>query len=433
MPTSEDVAASQQPRLPRIVLRIGGKIISLSQQRMNGSSSERGGGDGSGDGDLKRDSDGDLKRDSDDGDEDGERGGDGDLELDHNRDHNRDLKRDRNRNLGHDRDGECDGQHDHERDSQRDDERDSQRDPNRDLERDREPDHNGDRNGEGNGDGNRERDGDGDLECNRKRDFGHDGDGQRDGQRDNQRNGECDDQREHESAHNGDRDGDLDSENDGGGDLSQQIENAIKDSHHNFDEDDAPEWLLEAGETKSKDPSYQFCPAPHRGAVLRLFIQHFFLHPVFPTRLGVSVSASEIRKAAVKEMYMHCKRNGLTEVWGYVWTQWYSPTRWTLWARSTSKYLSRLRTTMTVENHWGQMKHDYLHFLHRPRLDQVIYLISTALIPDFMTHAHRLEDAYRLGRARKLTAFQKRFKKAWKTERKAAVSGRVYQTDVALW
>ncbi|KAG8894871.1 hypothetical protein FRC00_008347 [Tulasnella sp. 408] len=225
----------------------------------------------------------------------------------------------------------------------------------------------------------------------------------------------------------------LSAENDEHGDLSQQIEDAIKGAERDFEEDDAPDWLLEAGETKSKDPSYQFCPAPHRSAILRLFIQHFFRHPVFPTRLGGPVLAGDIRRTAIKEMYMHCKRNGLTEVWAYMWTQWYSPTRWGLWARSTSKYLSRLRTTMTVENHWNQLKHHYLHFLHRPRLDQVIYLISTALIPDFMSYAHRLEDSYRLGRARRLTPAQKRFKKAWKAKRKAEVSGRIYQTNVELW
>ncbi|KAG8990423.1 hypothetical protein FRB90_001762 [Tulasnella sp. 427] len=201
--------------------------------------------------------------------------------------------------------------------------------------------------------------------------------------------------------------GDL-AEGEDGGDLFKRIEDVIKDSVHNVDDEDVPEWLLEAGETKSKNPQYQFCPAPHRSAVLCLFIQHFFKHPIFPARLGMPEASAAIRRTAVMEMYMHCKRNGLTE-------------------------LSRLRTTMTVENHWKQLKHHYLHFLHRPRLDQVIYLISTALVPDFMSYAHRLEDGHRLGRARILTPAQKRFKKAWKAKKKAIVSGRIYQTDVLLW
>ncbi|KIO15750.1 hypothetical protein M407DRAFT_45762, partial [Tulasnella calospora MUT 4182] len=109
-------------------------------------------------------------------------------------------------------------------------------------------------------------------------------------------------------------------------------------------------------------------------------------------------------------MYMHCKRNGLAEVWAYMWTQWYAPKRWPLWARSASPLLSRLRTTMTVENHWRQLKRQYLAFTHRPRLDHAIYVICTEMVPAYMAISAKLEDSYRLGRARGLTPYEVAFK-----------------------
>ncbi|KDQ13878.1 hypothetical protein BOTBODRAFT_110980, partial [Botryobasidium botryosum FD-172 SS1] len=111
-------------------------------------------------------------------------------------------------------------------------------------------------------------------------------------------------------------------------------------------------------------------------------------------------------------MYEHCKRNGLADVWAYLWTQWYSPSRWLLWARSTCLLLSQLRTTMTVENHWKQLKHHYLHFMHRPRLDHALFVICTKAIPAYMARASALQDSYRMGRAKQLTTYQVTFKTA---------------------
>ncbi|KDQ08673.1 hypothetical protein BOTBODRAFT_69613, partial [Botryobasidium botryosum FD-172 SS1] len=58
------------------------------------------------------------------------------------------------------------------------------------------------------------------------------------------------------------------------------------DCENDTDTEDAPDWEFEDGETRSKDPRYTFCPAPHRADVLRLFANHFCRHPIFPTCLG---------------------------------------------------------------------------------------------------------------------------------------------------
>ncbi|RDX42198.1 hypothetical protein OH76DRAFT_1314939, partial [Lentinus brumalis] len=138
------------------------------------------------------------------------------------------------------------------------------------------------------------------------------------------------------------------------------------------------------GEKRSVDPEYIFCPAPHRKQLLHLFTKHFCQHSFFPEP-GIppeSHTSESIRRGAVFEMYTFCHERGLAEVWGYMWTSWYSPRRWPLWARSTSEdRISRLRTTMTVEKFWQQLKGDYLKHLKRPRLDQLLYILIYRVTP----------------------------------------------------
>ncbi|THV01357.1 hypothetical protein K435DRAFT_565736, partial [Dendrothele bispora CBS 962.96] len=130
-----------------------------------------------------------------------------------------------------------------------------------------------------------------------------------------------------------------------------------------------------------------FCPAPHRKQLLHLFTRHFCQHPLLPERLEADCwTAEQIRRNAVMEMYNFCFQRGLREVWGYMWTSWYSPKMWELWARSTnSQLLSRLRTTMNVENFWKQLKHDNLHHILHPRLDQLVWILIHEVTPSYLT------------------------------------------------
>lgn len=157
------------------------------------------------------------------------------------------------------------------------------------------------------------------------------------------------------------------------------------------------------------------------------------MHPVFPEEDFGFMSGQDIRRESVWEIYNFCYQRGLREVWGYMWTQWYSPKKWKLWARSTSEHISRLRTTMSVENHWRQLKHDYLHHLLRPRLDQLVYIIVTKVLPAYLHRGQVLEDNHALGRAKTLTKHQQDFKRAWKALSDRPVSSTNYHTDVKAW
>lgn len=113
-----------------------------------------------------------------------------------------------------------------------------------------------------------------------------------------------------------------------------------------------------------------FCPAPHRPPILHIFTKHS--SAIRSSLLALATQRREGKSASAPSKRCICTK------------------RWPVWARSTSPLLSCLRTTMTVENHWRQLK----AFAHRPRLDHAIHVICTAMVPAYMAIAAKLEDAY---------------------------------------
>ncbi|KAH6909720.1 hypothetical protein BKA70DRAFT_1471827, partial [Coprinopsis sp. MPI-PUGE-AT-0042] len=132
-------------------------------------------------------------------------------------------------------------------------------------------------------------------------------------------------------------------------------------------------------------------------------------------------------------IYEYCEARGLREVWAYFWTNWYSPSRWKLWARSSSLLLSRLRTTMGVENFWRQLKHDFLHNNPRPRLDQLIWIIINKVTPNYFARLARQSKLYAPGRPKALTSFQKYLKRSWIALSKAKIRNATYSVDINSW
>jgi len=226
--------------------------------------------------------------------------------------------------------------------------------------------------------------------------------------------------------------GDDEEEEGGDNDLVDQVNRLIA-GENDRDSEDGPDWMFEDGEKTSSNPDYVFCPVPHRKQLLHLFTKHFCQHPLFPERRANSLTADEIRRSAVFEMYEFCHTRGLREVWGYMWACWYNPKMWKLWARSSSPYLSRLRTTMGVENFWRQLKHNYLHNVVRPRLDHLVWILIYKVTPTYYARADILDDTYRLGRSKTLTTYQRAFKKSWINLSKKTISGQPYITDIPTW
>ncbi|KAG6848311.1 hypothetical protein H0H93_001313, partial [Arthromyces matolae] len=203
-------------------------------------------------------------------------------------------------------------------------------------------------------------------------------------------------------------------EEDADGNLMDEVDRYYdKSGGDEIEEEDGPDFMFDKDEVTSKDPAYVFCPAVHRKQLLRMFTKHFCWHTLLPERDG-KWTKETLRREAVWEMYDFCKRRGLREVWGYMWAGWYSPKMWALWARSTTPYMSRLRTTMNVENFWKQLKHDHLHHVARPRLDNLVWILIHKVTAAYVARAEILDDTYRMGRSKELTTYQKAFKKSWK-------------------
>ena len=140
----------------------------------------------------------------------------------------------------------------------------------------------------------------------------------------------------------------------------------------------------ERGKQKKRHLAYEFCPLPHRPSILRLLTKHFCQHPLLPERHGQPRTAEHIHRDSVYEMYLHCKNNHLREVWAYLWTNWYTPDKWKLWARSAHPHaIPRKRTTMVVEAMWRNFKRLVLYLYNRPRVDFATFALVTQALPGY--------------------------------------------------
>jgi len=88
---------------------------------------------------------------------------------------------------------------------------------------------------------------------------------------------------------------------------------------------------------------------------------------------------------------------------------------------------------MNTEIFWKQLKHHYLQHLLWPRLDQLVWILSTQVVPNYMAHASYLEDTSRFSRSKTMTPFQKGFKSEWQRLTKLESSARIYEIDVSKW
>ncbi|KAJ3979858.1 hypothetical protein F5890DRAFT_1632026 [Lentinula detonsa] len=156
--------------------------------------------------------------------------------------------------------------------------------------------------------------------------------------------------------------------------------------------------------------TWVFCPPELREAVINKMDAHRHAHPLIPGYADPSPEG--IYLWAVRRMYKFCIDHDLRELWAYLWENWYRPLRWKLWTRSPSLEIPRLRTTMINEAHWRHIKHDFLHYFHKPRVDLLLWILITKLTPTYQRKLHHLtEDT---GRYRGLACWRKAFKREWK-------------------
>ena len=183
----------------------------------------------------------------------------------------------------------------------------------------------------------------------------------------------------------------------------------------------------EAGrlEPKTKD---------EKEAVLNMMGRHFHLHPLIPDQNGTFKSSKLIYQECITEVYRWCKARGYFRLWAYLFLNWYQPKQWELWARSADpKHIPTVKTTMIAESHWRTLKHDYLHRFNRPRVDLIVFILITRVLPDA---EHRL-SAILSGQSRVHSArWREAFKRQWKRDATKLVDPQklvAYHTNPVDW
>jgi len=157
---------------------------------------------------------------------------------------------------------------------------------------------------------------------------------------------------------------DSDSEDDENGEDSGYVPNAMRGKHSTRSASKTMPKALKAKPTKGRRKQvlknmtrYEFCPLPHHLSILHLLVKHFCQHPLLPECHGQTCTTQQIHHDSVYESYLHCQNNGVHEVWAYLWTNWYAPDKWKLWARSAHPLsIPWKHTTMLVEAMWQNFK-----------------------------------------------------------------------------
>ncbi|KAK9443862.1 ATP-dependent DNA helicase PIF1, partial [Metarhizium brunneum] len=151
-----------------------------------------------------------------------------------------------------------------------------------------------------------------------------------------------------------------------------------------------------------------------RDMVLEIFCRHFNLHPLIPDSNGTYKSSAILHRECATEMHTWCKTRGYYRLWAYLYVNWYSPDQWKLWARAADPVeIPVVKTSMIVESHWRTLKHDYLHRFNRPRVDLVVWILTSRVLPDAVHRMTAISNGqFRIFKAR----WREAFKKQWRRE-----------------
>jgi hypothetical protein len=171
-----------------------------------------------------------------------------------------------------------------------------------------------------------------------------------------------------------------------------------------------------------------------RDTVLGIFCRHFNLHPLIPDVNRTYKPSRTLHRECAAEMYTWCKARGYYRLWAYLYINWYCEEQWKLWARAADPAeIPVVKTTMIAESHWRTLKHDYLHRFNRPRVDLVVWILTSRVLPDAV---HRMtaisRGQFRIFKGR----WREAFKKQWRKESCKAVDPeklKEYHTNPVNW
>lgn len=134
---------------------------------------------------------------------------------------------------------------------------------------------------------------------------------------------------------------------------------------------------MQFGEKGRLEPSIE-----ERKIVEGMFARHYNAHLLIPSGDLGFLSSKDLYRNCTQEAYAWCRSRNFPFLWADLWVNWYHPSQWRLWARSVNAtQIPVLKTTMVMESHWRRFKHDFLHDYNRPRIDLVIWILVSRLLP----------------------------------------------------
>jgi hypothetical protein len=123
----------------------------------------------------------------------------------------------------------------------------------------------------------------------------------------------------------------------------------------------------------------------HRLAIIKMMDLHAARHTLIPTIDGARMLPEAIHQECAKDMYQYCQQHDLRDAWAYLALEWYCKEPWINWARSAvADSIPLASTTMMIEAHWSRIKRVHLLHIPRPRLDQVLYVITENYCPQLL-------------------------------------------------
>jgi hypothetical protein len=195
------------------------------------------------------------------------------------------------------------------------------------------------------------------------------------------------------------------------------------EAHQQFDFIDAL-WTPNGG-------AGNLCSDEEAKEVVNMVKQHANMHPLIPVDKNTFWSYAQIYRHCAHEMYQFCHNNGLSKLWGYLWSNWYNRKDWKLFARSAYPSAMPLaRTTMITESHWRVLKYNYKYKYNRPRLDCLTQVLAKQLIPDLDFKLTQYNTN------RSFPAWWQAFKKSWDKVAAMEIAPGMddrYHIDVSDW
>lgn len=159
---------------------------------------------------------------------------------------------------------------------------------------------------------------------------------------------------------------------------------------------------------------------------MNMISMHYNMHPSCNT----SLSSGQIKQNALAEVKDTYDTPSHKPLFLYLMENWYAGngTCFESWGRrDVGSGIPFARTTMYVEGHWSLLKRNFLLYYNRPRIDFLLYIINSRLLPKFH------DDLEMLKIGKKLPLWYKSFCKEWDTKAATAPSGQSYVTLPLQW